>query len=1398
MSDKYEIWYQMRKEHFNRKHKERSKKVDYHIACGICNNVNKNVISNGFKLFWTALREIEPSVEDYNKVTIERMEELLKDKDINEEISAWEVIEEMAESIVYKRKPKRSLIRMMVLIDVVIQVIKKGPCLIVPEVVRFTEEQSKEIDMERLVNEIKFDRFMKWMKVEYNAVKGNDMTKHWFNELMDREIGESHDSIIEEECQAKIRLMLNSIDFKETREKWNGITQEVGIRFMESENFLKTNNEMWYEKRIEANEEIAEIDQEEIERETEENIERIHVDEPFDLDRDISRVMNGLEERAERASESLVIGLMGLGCNVEQILREGVIKLYRENRWNQADVTKKILERHLKDLDERVESYKERTESRQSKGSVTSTETKVCYVCGMQGHINRNCPHVNKGCFKCGEKGHIARNCPTKVTCYNCGKTGHMVKECSEPRGIVCYGCGERGHMARECPGKKGLPKDSCQMCGNKEHTEVNCPLHKRCTVCEVIGHSDYDKDCPRRGEENTSEMSINYEDKKDSDKDNNEKKSNKDKEDNNRDESGEKDEAKDKNEEISSEETKGNEEFWDSITKIRKELRKHGYEFTVAQVAVVVNTVGREYLNEQEIWDEYEKVKYELKSIVEGKLKEVMERIKERKAEDDEENVGLSGEEDEDLEETEILSIEKDNEENNGSGKERKHAVMIETLELRDLEVSDEDIDTLLGYGYSTFTIMIIGVMEKYLEIKGIEEEFIKDEIDRVIREWERVLEDDDNEISDRELEETIDENKDEEFEYQEVPRDGFEESEDSENSKNEKDIKRTKVYSSSNSSKENLLIKDKEKEQKNKKKKKNKGLEIPEAEDFNLEELFKQPVINLAMAAQQAQLEHLFGVAGNGLNAPLAPGESIIDRLNTIRSESATVNWPTFSGKEEEDVNDWIRQFDLVFQVSGRPEGNVGAGVCRQNKALMAATCLRGLALQWYHEKKEVNAAHLVNWCDHDDDRNLKGALTRRFTSEDLRRRKVREWRNTKQTGTVGDYINRFMINMRIALRGHAMDETYKIDQFIDGLNGTVGYRVRVSNPATLTDAIAAAKREEEAQNELLRKTVVGQDIVVENKGKDWNENMQQINQTIRGDNVKPNQLYQDMQKPATQDDIDKIAQQLEAFRAEQMYRNQGMNNRVTNQWYQNQRRGNPLGQGYQNQVRNINGPVRQPMDWSRVQCFKCKQMGHTANRCDNFNWNRRPINMDNRGVNLMDNYYENEYEQGYDNNGYEEYNGYNDYNGYDGYYNDQEIYYQDRDYYEDVETYPADRVPRRSNRLNPLAGEQTVEVNEPEINDFRQQRPVEQSIPMKKDGTPYKSRVKKDGTTYYPGQQMRQGYDNWLAKKRAAGEPLRQSNIRGVKPQDNVDYESLMKIMSQQPEMIKKMMNKGKSQD
>ncbi|EXX50362.1 hypothetical protein RirG_271580 [Rhizophagus irregularis DAOM 197198w] len=299
---------------------------------------------------------------------------------------------------------------------------------------------------------------------------------------------------------------------------------------------------------------------------------------------------------------------------------------------------------------------------------------------------------------------------------------------------------------------------------------------------------------------------------------------------------------------------------------------------------------------------------------------------------------------------------------------------------------------------------------------------------------------------------------------------------------------------------------------------------------------------------------VENAIGLAPNALDNALGAGQTLIDRIQTA-GMGGIVGMPTFSGKEDENGNDWIRQFEIAFKISGRIAGNVEGGVCRQNKANVAITCLRGTALQWYNEEKERVAANLVNWCDHNDDRNLKNKLIDRFTREDVKRRKMIELTRIKQekNESVEEYTRRFRSILRIATRGQVLHEMYQVNYYIQGLEPTLGYQIRRSNPANLNDGINIARREEEAKNELIMKTT---DVNIEQIRQEKN-----IEEILKEETNKKeeNEIYKKMQKPVNEKDIDKLSKALEQFRAEKIAMGE-MLNEIKNQQRDINRNTNP----------------------------------------------------------------------------------------------------------------------------------------------------------------------------------------------------------------------------------------------
>ena len=333
--------------------------------------------------------------------------------------------------------------------------------------------------------------------------------------------------------------------------------------------------------------------------------------------------------------------------------------------------------------------------------------------------------------------------------------------------------------------------------------------------------------------------------------------------------------------------------------------------------------------------------------------------------------------------------------------------------------------------------------------------------------------------------------------------------------------------------------------------------------------------------------------------------------------------ISIPLFYGKEEEDVSDWIRQFEVAFTAIGKTEGNDGG-----RKAAYAAAHLRGAAAQWYNEMKEANVGNLTNWQNADDDNDLKDRIRRRFTREDIRRRKMIELRKTKQgvNESVEDYTRRFRQILRVATRGQALADDYQVDFYIEGLEAAIGYQVRRQNPGNLNDTINLARREEEARNELYRKVGNIPDRVYPEIGKGGREQ-----------NVEANVRYN---KPLNDNYEDELAEKMEKMRIAKLEKQiQNMERELNNNGNRNQL----------NQRRNN----RAPINYDEIICFRCNRRGHFATRCplgNNIRRNERRVNL----MNIED--YDYESEESDDDEDYEN-------NGYDN----PQLYSYDRDLYE-----------------------------------------------------------------------------------------------------------------------------------
>ncbi|KAI0340864.1 hypothetical protein BDW22DRAFT_1311185, partial [Trametopsis cervina] len=103
--------------------------------------------------------------------------------------------------------------------------------------------------------------------------------------------------------------------------------------------------------------------------------------------------------------------------------------------------------------------------------------SKVCFTCGMKGHINRECPNrysrrgrpeAFEGCDRCGSHRHMSRECPTLWRIYEYVSDAERKATLEEREGKASLEIGEGGE------GYIG-PEDWCYNCGGCGHLGDDC-----------------------------------------------------------------------------------------------------------------------------------------------------------------------------------------------------------------------------------------------------------------------------------------------------------------------------------------------------------------------------------------------------------------------------------------------------------------------------------------------------------------------------------------------------------------------------------------------------------------------------------------------------------------------------------------------------------------------------------------------------------------------------------------------------------------------------------------------------------------------------------------------------------------------------------------------------------
>ncbi|CAB4492631.1 unnamed protein product [Rhizophagus irregularis] len=686
---------------------------------------------------------------------------------------------------------------------------------------------------------------------------------------------------------------------------------------------------------------------------------------------------------------------------------------------------------------------------------------------------------------------------------------------------------------------------------------------------------------------------------------------------------------------------------------------------------------------------------------------------------------------------------------------------------------ITEEELLRLTSMGYTDGEILDKEFIEIFQENKNESEKELKKKLDKLLKEQAGIIDSEESgEKSDNE--ESEEDNTDDSEKTGEIlsPDEVWDENIENFNEEEFEDeienvINRGDIDLSQNSdTNSSLNIKNSDNES--------------ELSDYNLRDLFQENILNMATENQIKRLiENALGYPANTLNAAVGAGGSLIERIENAGNEAGgTISIPLFYGREDEDVSDWVRQFEVAFTAVGK---TAGANGIRQ--AAYAAAHLRGAAAQWYNETKELNAGHLANWVDADNDNDLKHRIKRRFTREDVRRKKMLELRKTRQevNESIEEYTRRFRQILKIATRGHALADEYQVDFYIEGLEPTIGYQVRRQNPANLNGAIEIAVREEGAKDEFIRRAL-GQPINTRiDIGKD--DNRQDMFVKLLNENYE-DELVKAFEEKARISKLEGLVANME----------RRLNNDNRNRYRPNM--GRRLNNGNRNSYQSNQNRV--------PTCFGCNRVGHYKNNCPE----RR-----NARVNMIDEYddqegyYYNEYE--YEEPQYNEV--YYAQNYYDDYEDGELNYYNNELYAKDN----AVKGRRQTRRTSPIVGyknnneegnlqeelrEAGNRMDDREIPSgtttprYTPERTEQSNIhkdsqnwdnpigpedynygrrPMTKDGRFYKPMFTKEGKAFYPGMRQDE-FGNWVRTKPSGTGKPREYGPRltdGIPPYDIV---------------------------
>src|ERR1043165_3783585 len=146
-----------------------------------------------------------------------------------------------------------------------------------------------------------------------------------------------------------------------------------------------------------------------------------------------------------------------------------------------------------------------------------------------------------------------------------------------------------------------------------------------------------------------------------------------------------------------------------------------------------------------------------------------------------------------------------------------------------------------------------------------------------------------------------------------------------------------------------EEIQISKKKQKQKRKLRRELKNKNKENQQDFELGDLFEETEIMATHNEVKRALEAALGLIAEDLDDALPAGDTIFgrirrldDRINIVETEVSTTV-PKFSGRDEEDVEEWIAQVEALFTASGRQPGVNNANIAQYAKGGLQGAALR-----------------------------------------------------------------------------------------------------------------------------------------------------------------------------------------------------------------------------------------------------------------------------------------------------------------------------------------------------------------------------------------------------------------------------------------------------------------------